>query len=787
MSSQIPPDTLPDTLTVILDLAVMPQTFDVAYAVANGEVERRRRGYRRLSVLVVPPFDEHRRAAAHPYPLDHQRWRVRQIILPVASLAAAGSGGTGGGVAGGGVVVCRTREEARALVSARAPHLFPPAYDIDHPREIYWFSHLMARAEDGLDVRVLEAPEAARRRVRRWLDERTGGRRVVTITLRETAYSDVRNSRLEDWAAFAAGLDPERYLPVVLRDMARAHEPLPGDWGAAVSWPEPVWNVPLRAALYELAWFNLLVNNGPAALAYLNPHAPCAVLKMLADVNEARAQHQRRLGVEPYGQYPFSPPTQRLVWEEDELPAIRRAFDAFVHLADGEAPPPAEADGAAGFTDRMRRSALEWQSAGNLHEAELDLRRLLDDRPEDAAALAHLGAILRLRDRPGPSGPTPDAALEPAMRAALLAPGDDDIRRLAVAIALDAAGRRLDRLAAPDLSGAPDCDLAAAEDAARRALHLAPRWTGPRRRLAAVLEARAGVLRHRDPERGGDEIHRLLTEASALVPDDLAVRAQLVASHAAQARGHAAAGRGAEAWHHALAALRLDPEDPAAQQEVAQALTDSALASALADPDGLPALDGEGLHRLAAFADAWFTAPGPDRAAVVPGLAAILRRVLPQGVALDFPSAAAVPSGALALAELLLCEARLAPATLEALLPRLLERRAALLRQVQPALSGCALSGLTLSDSDERLLAAVACQAERHAYGWPAAPAERAEAARLAATLAVTGDGMLPVAALVVALYQPLPDAVLRRAGPAPSGWEDGDPRLRLLGRAAGF
>ena len=377
------------------------------------------------------------------------------------------------------------------------------------------------------------------------------------------------------------------------------------------------------------------------------------------------------------------------------------------------------------------------------------------------------------------------------MRAALLAPGDDDIRRLAVAIALDAAGRRLDRLAAPDLSGAPDRDLAAAEDAARRALHLAPRWTGPRRRLAAVLEAHAGVLRHRDPERGGDEIHRLLTEASALVPDDLAVRAQLVASHAAQARGHAAAGRGAEAWHHALAALRLDPEDPAAQQEVAQVLTDSALASALADPDGLPALDGEGLQRLTAFADAWFTAPGPDRAAVVPGLAAILRRVLPQGVALDFPSSAAVPSGALALAELLLCEARLAPATLEALLPRLLERRAALLRQVQPALSDRALSGLTLSDSDERLLAAVACQAERQSYGWPAAPAERTEAARLAGTLAatldVTGDGMLPVAALVVALYQPLPDAVLRRAGPAPSGWEDGDPRLRLLGRAAGF
>ncbi|WP_434625510.1 hypothetical protein [Azospirillum sp. B2RO_4] len=772
MSSHNPTDPLPDTLTVILDLAVMPLTFDVAYAVANGEVERRRRGYRRLSVLVVPPFDESRRAAAHPYPLDHQRWRVRQIILPVASLAAAG-----GGVTGGGVVVCRTREEARALVAARAPHLFPPAYDIDHPREIYWFSHLMARAEDGLDVRVLEAPEAARRRARRWLDERAGGRRVVTITLRETAYSDVRNSRLEDWAAFAAGLDPERYLPVVLRDMARAHEPLPGDWGAAVSWPEPVWNVPLRTALYELAWFNLLVNNGPAALAYLNPHAPCAVLKMLADVNEARAQHQRRLGVEPYGQYPFSAPTQRLVWEDDELPAIRRAFDAFVRLAEGEAPPSVEADGAVGFADRMRRSALEWQSAGNLHEAELDLRRLLDDRPEDAAALAHLGAILRLRDRHGHSGSAPDAALEPAMRAALLAPGDGDVRRLAVAIALDAAGRRLDRLAAPDLSGAPDRDLAAAEDAARRARRLVPRWTAPRRRLAAVLEARAGLLRHRDPEREGDEIHRLLTEASALVPDDLAVRAQLAASHAVQACRHAAAGRGAEAWRHALAALRLDPEDPAVQQAVALNLTDPALADpTLADPDGLPALDGEVLHRLAAFADAWFTAPGPDRAAVVPGLAAILRRVLPQGVALDFPSAAA-PPGALALAELLLCEARLTAATLEALLPRLLERRAALLRQVPPA----------LSDSDERLLAAVACQAERHAYGWPAAPAERAEAARLAGTLALTGDGMLPVAALVVALYQPLPDAVLRRAGPAPSGWEDGDPRLRLLGRAAGF
>ncbi|CAO3411699.1 hypothetical protein [Azospirillum largimobile] len=758
MSSPIPADTL----TIVLDLAVMPLTFDVAYAVANGEVERRQRGYRRLSVIVVPPFDEHRRATAHPYPLDHQRWRVRQIVLPVASLASAG-----GGMGGGGVAVCRTREEARALVAARAPHLFPPDYDIDHPREIYWFSHLMARAEDGLDVRVLEAPEAARRRVRRWLDERAAGRRVVTVTLRETAYSDVRNSRLEDWAAFTAGLDPECYLSVVLRDMARSHEPLSGDWGAAVSWPEPVWNVPLRMALYELAWFNLLVNNGPAALAYLNPHAPCAVLKMLADVNEARAQHQRRLGVEPYGQYPFSPPTQRLVWEEDELPAIRRAFDAFLHLAEGGASPPAGALGAARFTDRMRRSALEWQSAGNLHEGELDLRRLLDDRPEDAAALAHLGAILRLRDRSGASEPASDAAVEPAMRAVLLEPGDEENRRLAVAIALDAAGRRLDRLSASNLSGAPDRDLAAAEDVARRARCLASRWTAPRRRLAAVLEARAGVLRQRDPDRQGDEIHRLLAEAAALVPDDLAIRAQLVASHAA-------AGRGPQAWRHALAALHLDPEDPAAQQAVASALT---------NPDGFAALDGELLDRLAAFADAWLTAPGPGRAAVIPGLAAILGRVLPQGMALEFPSSSEPPAGALALAEVLLCEARLAPATLEALLPRLPERRAALLRQVPAALSA----------RDERLLAAVACQAERHAYSWPAGPAEHAEAVRLAAALVpdaapVSADSSaLPVAALVVALYQPLPDAVLRRARSAPSGWEDGDPRLRLLGRAAGF
>src|SRR5262245_63366675 len=64
--------------------------------------------------------------------------------------------------------------------------------------------------------------------------------------------------------------------------------------------PEAAWNVPLRMALYERAFVNLGVNNGPMGLAWLNARACYATLKIeTANVPQSSLGFIRSFGFEP--------------------------------------------------------------------------------------------------------------------------------------------------------------------------------------------------------------------------------------------------------------------------------------------------------------------------------------------------------------------------------------------------------------------------------------------------------------------------------------------------------
>jgi hypothetical protein len=94
-----------------------------------------------------------------------------------------------------------------------------------------------------------------------------------------------RNSNLPAWVAFARGLDASRYCPVFVPDTNETIEGLPNELRDFRVFPEAAWNVPLRMALYERAFINLGVNNGPMGLAWLNACVCYATLKIeTADV-----------------------------------------------------------------------------------------------------------------------------------------------------------------------------------------------------------------------------------------------------------------------------------------------------------------------------------------------------------------------------------------------------------------------------------------------------------------------------------------------------------------------
>lgn len=142
----------------------------------------------------------------------------------------------------------------------------------------------------------------------------------VTFTLRECAHHPLRNSRSDEWVAAANEVAALGYDVLVIRDAARAHEPLEGLWADHITQvPTASVDVFLRAALYARAELNVGVSNGPMWMSIFMD-APTLILRPTTNAAQGcyDDQFHRRWGLEPGSQLPTSPRHQRLVWGQDD-------------------------------------------------------------------------------------------------------------------------------------------------------------------------------------------------------------------------------------------------------------------------------------------------------------------------------------------------------------------------------------------------------------------------------------------------------------------------------------
>ncbi|CAO3411697.1 hypothetical protein [Azospirillum largimobile] len=534
-----------DALLAFYDLAVAPATFDVVLFLVLAEAERRRRGLVRLHVVIVPGPSDGFRDGGNPFTTAQSVWRLSQLLVAAVCLLPGRPA----------VSVASSREETvRRLHAHRkgrdAPPVFPPDYDPAAPYPRHHFPFVAAAHGAGADVRPLAASAAARGWMRRWLDgkARAAGRPVVALVLREAPVMPERNSRLPDWAAFARRLSRDGFLPVVLRDADTAARPLPPSWGDAVACPAAVRSLDLRMALYELSAAVMQVNNGPAALAHHSAGVAYATLKMLADSPVTTDGYMRRVAQPPGASYAFAGPRQRLVWAEDDLPALVAAFEALL-APETPAPIPDVADTAP---DGLLRLAGRLHRQGDAVAAVEDCARLIRLLPPDSVELAaaHHGhglALAVLGDG--------WAALQALEKAHAIAPGDRRHARAGARLALELA-----MLALEQDSLAAGCDLcvrAAALDAGER------RFAGPLARTALELARRllaADAL---------EEAERASSVAVTLSPASEPARRIAAAVQEARARVQ---GRGAEAVARRLAAYRLRRDSALHRRRAAEAL-----------------------------------------------------------------------------------------------------------------------------------------------------------------------------------------------------------------------
>jgi hypothetical protein len=217
------------------------------------------------------------------------------------------------------------------LRSVVARHMLPVDYEPALPVYPGPQRCLEAARKGESGIACLRAPIEELRAVDAWVKAHAGSRRLVVITLRRYGYMPARNSNLPAWIAFARALDASRYCPVFVPDTSDTIRGSPNELQDFTVFPEAAWNIALRMALYERAFLNLGVNNGPMGLAWLNARVRYATLKIeTADVPQSSLGFIRSFGFELGKSLPFATSLQEWVWEDDTQEAITRAFERLI-------------------------------------------------------------------------------------------------------------------------------------------------------------------------------------------------------------------------------------------------------------------------------------------------------------------------------------------------------------------------------------------------------------------------------------------------------------------------
>jgi len=319
-----------DTLYAFYDLAVAPISFDFLWFLVGAELERQRRGLGAIHAAIVPGLHaglrkENPELEENLDPLARKA-RINTVLVPACGLLPSVTG----------ITVAGSRTQTEQLVKLAGSNVFPQRYEPAFPSYPGPHEPLRAARQDGARIGVLRATKADLRAVDDWLRACSLGRQIVTITLRSYNYVPARNSNIASWVGFARGLDPSRFSVIFVPDTAQCLAAPPAELRDFPIFVEAAMMLGLRMALYQRAWMNLGVNNGPMGLCWLNDQTRYITFKILsAAAPQTRPEYMEHLGFEIGQSLPFATPWQQWVWEEDELEVIEQAFTAMAKRLEG--------------------------------------------------------------------------------------------------------------------------------------------------------------------------------------------------------------------------------------------------------------------------------------------------------------------------------------------------------------------------------------------------------------------------------------------------------------------
>lgn len=234
------------------DLSVSPPTHDLLNWLARVEAERVKRGEDSLQIRFVPGI-RHRSNRDYFYTVEKRMWRIQNLLMPLAWLC-------------------------------------PSVTDVSISLGVQNHSYL----NPGRVCKpMLKAQNYALEVVRSWLPDN-----AVSITIRQSAFEEARNSNIHAWTVAGEWLRAKGYAPIIVpdaeADMEGQYTDMPFRHYRAASYcPE------LRLALYESCRMNCITNSGPM-LMMLYGQCPMLAVKMeVAGIQCCARDYLTRSGFSP--------------------------------------------------------------------------------------------------------------------------------------------------------------------------------------------------------------------------------------------------------------------------------------------------------------------------------------------------------------------------------------------------------------------------------------------------------------------------------------------------------
>mgnify|MGYP007063368520 FL=1 len=293
-------------MRVFYDLTKASISFDIVHFLAMADTNRRMQGFDGLHFILIAPSD---------FGDERIHWRIGNIIMPVLPMLPACKK----------ITICSEREQVREILTTDTSPVYPENYRVDDPPssgcEMY---RLMLPAYLGAETSSISAPELALKYADDWISANSGGRKVISFTVRALDGRKEKNSNLDIWFQLAHELEADGYFPVFLKDHEDNYAN-PAYEGFA-SFPQAVANVQLRTGFYERCYLNLFSPNGPSELCWVNGGVRYILFGMINCRSEGEVERPHVLGEHGFrfgDQLPFARPYHKWVWEPDSLDLMR--------------------------------------------------------------------------------------------------------------------------------------------------------------------------------------------------------------------------------------------------------------------------------------------------------------------------------------------------------------------------------------------------------------------------------------------------------------------------------